>query len=108
MQTFALVESTGISAAMPTRVWHGIRLIGEYGPTPTVIRLLVTGFVYKKHAKRHELLTNFLTEFRVGRSWLRSPGSSKCLQVKPTSQQKIRLAKWAITSSAKATSGRSE
>jgi NADH-quinone oxidoreductase subunit D len=51
--------------------------------------------------------TSCATGYPGGRSWPRCPASSRCPRARPTSRPTTRWARWATTSSRRATSGRS-
>ena len=89
------------------RAWPGTRSTGRSGPTPTATRSPATGCASRRPARRRRSSTSCSTASPPGRSWRRSPASSRCRPARRTSPPRTRSARWATTSSARATSARS-
>ena len=80
---------------------------GRSGPIPTATRSPATGCACRRPARRRTSSTSSSTASRPGRSWPRCPASSRCPPARRGSPPRTRSARWATTSSARATSGRS-
>ena len=67
-----------------------------------------TGCASRRSARRRKIVDQLPRRpARPGRSWPRCPASSRCPRARPTSRPRTRSARWATTSSPRATSGRS-
>ena len=83
------------------------RSTGRSGPTPTATRSPATGCACRRSARRPRSSTSCSTACPPGRSWPRCPASSRCPRARRGSRPRTRSARWATTSSPRATSGRS-
>ena len=77
------------------------------GPTPTATASPAAGCACRRRARRRRSSTSCSTRCRPDRSWPRCRGSSRCPRARRSSAPRTRSARWATTSSARASSARS-
>ena len=91
--------STGTSAATLTAAaWPTTSSTGRSGPTPTATRFARYWVRLQETREATKIVDQLSTACPPGRSWPRSPASSRCPRARPASPPRTRSARWATTS----------